>query len=235
MSVTSAGGGATGGYDLSVIQSQNEGGQYLSSATGGSFFGNSRNFDDYFETLSGLVGAYYSIGYRSPTGAPDGMLHPVSVEVVRDGLKVRTHERVPNPTRDQNLANMAISRLMINEGPNPLGLRVSLGPTEPAEGDRYIQEIRLQVPAANLMLEEDGPNHVGTLVVAVVAADEKGEPLPPRMLQLTVSLPSERLAPETIALSRLRLMMESGSLNLAVAIRDEGSGTEASARASLGS
>ncbi len=234
MNVSTAGGGATGGYDLSRAWTQSEGAQYLSVATGGSFFGNSRNFGGFFDELSGLVGTYYSIGYRSP-GPPDGMLHDVSVKVLRDDVRVLTHERVPNPTRDQVLSNIAISRLMINEGPNPLGLSVALGATEPADdGNNYIQEVLLRIPASNLLLEQDGPNHVGRIAVAVVASGADGNPTPPRLLELTILVPADRMTPGVIAQSRLRLMMEQGSKNLAVAVRDEGSGTESSARAASG-
>jgi len=153
----------------------------------------------------------------------------VSVRLTRSDLRVLTHERVPNPTADQRLADIASSRLLINEGPNPLELAVSLGPAEPAEGDRYIQEIRLEIPARNLLLAEDGPDRVGTLAVAVVASDANGNPLPARLLQLAIRLPAERLTPSTVAMARLRLMVEQASSRLAVAVRDRQSGSEASA------
>ncbi len=219
--------GVTGGYDMSAVRSQGEGSSYLSAATGGLFFGSSRNYDGYLDRLTGLMGAYYSIGYRRP-GSPDGKLHDVKVTVNREGLDVWTHERVPNPTLDQVLADMAVSRLLIDEGPNLLALKAMLGPSEPAENDQHIQEVRIQIPAQNLALVEDGPNQVGTVAVAVVAADGDGNPLPPRLLNLTITLPTARVNSETVAMARLRLMMENDSKNIAVAVRDQGSGSEAS-------
>jgi len=220
--------GSTGGYDFAAVRSLSEGSQYLAGATGGSYFGGTREFDRYFDTLGELLGSYYFIGYRRPV-PPDGKVHDVSVRLTRSDLRVRTHERVPNPTADQRLADIASSRLLINEGPNPLELAVSLGPAEPAEGDRYIQEIRLEIPARNLLLAEDGPDRVGSIAVAVVAGDANGNPLPARLLQLTVRLPAERLTPRTVAMARLRLMVEQASSRLAVAVRDQRSGSEASA------
>lgn len=228
MNTNPRGTGSTGGYDFSAARSLTEGSQYLAGATGGSFLGGTRNFDDYFDRLGSLIGSYYSIGYRRP-GEPDGGLHDVSVKLNRDDLRVLTHERVPNPTLDQQLANIAVSRLMIDEGPNPLELSVSLGPSEPAENDRYIQEIRVQVPARNLLLAAEGENQVGTMTVAVVAADADGNPMPPRLLQLTVKLPTDRMTADTVAMARLRLMVEQQSSELAVAVRDQASGTESSA------
>jgi VWFA-related protein len=233
MNTDPRGTGATGGYDFSATRSLSEGSQYLAGATGGSSLGGTRNFDDYFSRFNDLVGSYYSIGYRRP-GEPDGGLHDVTVKVNRDDLKILTHERVPNPTADQRLSDIAISRLLIDEGPNPLELSVSLGPTEPAEDDRYIQEVRLRVPARKLLLVEDGDNRVCTLSVAVVAADADGNPLPPRMLLLTVKLPTARITPDTVAMARLRLLIEQQSSQLAVAVRDQRSGTEASALVKTG-
>jgi len=226
-SANQGGAGVTGGYDMSAVRSQAEGSSYLSAATGGLYFGSSRNYDRFLDRLSGLMGAYYSIGYRRP-GPPDGRLHDVTVKVNRQGVDVWTHERVPNPTKDQVLADMAVSRLLIDEGPNPLALNAVLGPSEPAEDDQHIQEVRIQIPAKNLVLVEDGPNQVGTVSVAVVAADAAGNPMPPRLLQLTITLPTDRVNPETVAMARLRLMMENDSHDIAVAVRDQGSGTEAS-------
>ena len=223
-----SGRGSTAGYDFAAVRSLEEGSAFLSNATGGSMFGSSRDFDQYFETLDQLLGAYYFIGYRRP-GPPDGKVHDYSVRLTRDDLRVRTHERVPNPSDDQRLADIAVSRLLIDEGPNPLELRISLGATEAAEGDRYVQEIRLEVPARNLVLEPDGADQVGAMAVAVAAADAGGNPLPARLLQLTVRLPSERLTESTVALARLRLMVEQTSSQIAVAVRDQRSGTEASA------
>ncbi|PWB71600.1 MAG: hypothetical protein C3F15_12500 [Holophagae bacterium] len=220
--------GATGGYDFGAMRSLEEGSAFLSQATGGSMFGSNRNFDQYFDTLGQLLGSYYFIGYRRP-GPPDGRVHNYKVRLTRDDLQVRTHERVPNPSVDQRLADIAVSRLMIDEGPNPLELKVSLGPSEPAEGDRYIQEIRLEIPARHLVLEEDGTDQVGSMAVAVVAADANGSPLPARLLQLTVRLPTARVTATTVAAARLRLMVEQTSSQVAVAVRDQRSGTEASA------
>jgi hypothetical protein len=220
--------GATAGYDFTAMRSLEEGSAFLAQATGGSMFGSSRDFDQYFDTLGELLDSYYFIGYRRP-GPPDGKVHNYSVGLTRDDLQVRTHERVPNPSADQRLADIAVSRLMIDEGPNPLELTVSLGPTETAEGDRYIQEIRLEVPARHLVLEEDGTDQVGSMAVAVVAADANGSPLPARLLQLTVRLPSERVTASTVAAARLRLLVEQTSSQIAIAVRDERSGTEASA------
>jgi VWFA-related protein len=225
--MSGTGAGVTAGYDLAANRYLNAGGQYLSAATGGSFFGNSRNFDGYFEDLDTLTAAHYSIGYRVP-GAADGSLHPVEVRVNRPGLRVRTHERVPNPTAEQVLANMAISRLLIDEGPNPLDLVVTLGVTEPAENDRYIQEVQIQIPAANLYLTDEGGNKMGSVAVAVVASDLEGNTMPPRILQLTINLPADRLTQETVAMARLRLMMEKDTKDIAVAVRDQASGSEAS-------
>ena len=223
-----SGSGSTGGYDFAAVRSLSEGSQYLAGATGGLYFGGTRQFDEYFDTLGQLLGSYYFIGYRRP-GPPDGRVHNYKVRLTRDDLQVRTHECVPNPSVDQRLADIAVSRLMIDEGPNPLELKISLGPTEPAEGDRYIQEIRLEIPARHLVLEEDGTDQVGSMAVAVVAADASGSPLPARLLQLTVRLPTARVTATTVAAARLRLMVEQTSSQVAVAVRDQRSGTEASA------
>jgi VWFA-related protein len=220
--------GATGGYDLAQFRQSNEGSQYMAGATGGSFLGGSRNFDDYFARLADLVGAYYSIGYRRP-GPPDGQLHSIAVDVPGKGLQVRTHERIPNPTRDQRLADMAISRLMIGEGTNALDLRLLPGSAEATDDRRFIQEVAIAIPSNALFVQLQNDLYVGHLSVVLISNDAEGTPTPPRMMEMDMTIPPDKLNSPTLAMARLRLMMEAGATRVAVAVRDEGSGSTASA------
>jgi hypothetical protein len=230
MSGDPIGTGASGGYGLSQSLGLTEGSQYLAGATGGSFLGGTRNYDPYFETLSELVSSYYSIGYRR-RGPPDGKFHWIEVEVEGKGLRVRSHERVGNPTPDQRLADLAVSRLLIDEGPNPLGLRVEMGSAEPADGGKILQDVAIMIPAGNLELTEVDRSFTGRITVVLLATDARGNATPPRIVQLDLTLPSSQYSKATIARSRLRLLMEPDSEGLALAVRDEGSGTTASVMA----
>jgi VWFA-related protein len=231
MSTDPIGVGASGGYGLSQSLGLTEGSQYLAGATGGSFLGGTRNYDPYFETLGNLVSSYYSIGYKRP-GPPDGQFHWLEVEVSGSGLRVRSHERVGNPTPDQRLADLAVSRLLIGEGPNPLGLRVEFGSSEPADGGKTLQELAIMIPAGNLDLAAIDDSYVGRITIVLLATDAKGNPTPPRIVQLDLNIPSSHYSPAAVARSRLRLLMEPESQGLALAVRDEGSGVTASAMVS---
>ena len=231
MSTNPIGAGASGGYDLSQSLGLTEGSQYLAGATGGSFLGGTRNYEPYFELLGDLVSSYYSIGYRRP-GAPDGKFHWIKVEVRGGGLKVRAHERVGNPTLDQRLVDLAVSRLLIDEGPNPIGLRVELGSAEPADDGTTLQEVAIMIPAGNLDLVAAGDRYVGRLTIVLLATDADGNPTPPRIVRLDLEIPSSQYSAAATARSRLRLIMEPESQGLALAVRDEGSGVTASAMVS---
>jgi VWFA-related protein len=225
---TPSGMSASGGYDLSNVRDLTEGGQYLAGATGGSFLGGSKNYDPYFETLGDLVSSYYSIGYRR-SGPPDGQFHRIAVKVRGDGLSVRAHERVGNPTPDQRLVDLAVSRLLIDEGPNPLGLRAEMGSAELADDGKILQEVVIIIPANTLDLAVDGDKYVGRVIVVLLATDARGNPTPPQIVQLDLTISSSHYSAATIVRSRIRLLMEPESQGLALAVRDERSGVTASA------
>jgi VWFA-related protein len=220
------------GSDVFPGWRDNEGSLFLARATGGSCLVGTRDYGRYLDSLKELLGSYYSIGYRRP-GAPDGRLHPVRVHVARDGLQVRSPGRVPNPTWDQQLLYLAVSRLLIDHGSNSLGLEVELGARERTDKGRSLQEVVLAIPARNLALVAEGDRHVGRINVALVFADARGNPTAPRTLQYNVAIPSGRMSPRAVAIVRLRILMETDFAKIAVAVRDERSGVRGSAASTV--
>jgi VWFA-related protein len=215
------------GADMAEQREKTEGAHYMALSSGGAAYGNTRKMDNVVDSLSAQVASYYYIGYRRP-GPPDGQRHNVQVKVQGKGLRVRHHEKVLNRTAPQRLADLAYSRLRLDAGANPLGLEVSLGEPEPADRGRFIQPLRLNMPVDKLVLLPDATNHVGQILVAVVALDGDGFTAPPQLLRLRLRIPSDQFANDKIATQRIRLLMRDGTSRIAVSVRDEVSGLEAS-------
>jgi VWFA-related protein len=213
----------TGSYDLATSRAMIDGSQFLAAATGGTVFAGSRDFERCFGDLDSQLGSYYSIGYRRP-GEPDGALHSVQVKVGRSGLTVRHHEKVPNPTPYQKLADLTLSRLKLDLGDNPLRFRVSVGDPQAAEDERVIQPISVTIPASELLLMPEGEVHSGQIAVVVLVQQEDGTTTPPQLMLFPIQLPADRLTPVSLARATMRLLLDPGSRRLAVGVRDERSG-----------
>jgi VWFA-related protein len=217
----------TPGADMSEIRGMTEGGHYMALASGGSLFANTRKMENVMDSLSAQVSSYYYIGYFSPK-PPDGKRHSVQVKVRGSGLRVRHHQKVLSRTAPQRLADLAYSRLRLDEGDNPLGLELHLEEPEPADAGRLIQPVQLNLPVANLVLLPDASSYVGQILVAVVVLDGNGFTAPPQLIRLRLRIPTDQYSLDKIATQRVRLLMREGTTRIALSVRDEVSGVESS-------
>jgi hypothetical protein len=216
------------GVDVLTETTLTDGAEYMALATGGTMFAGSRNVGRVMDGLRSHVSNYYYIGYRRP-GPPDGKRHRVDVEVAGEKrLRVRHHEKVLDRTVPQRLGDIALSRLRLDVGLNPLDLEISLGETEPAEKDRVIQSIEITVPLAKLLLLPQEGNYAGQILVAVAVLDDEGRTAPPQLLRLRLAVPVAEVQDDTLASQTIRLLMKHGTRKIAVSVRDEVSGVEGS-------
>jgi hypothetical protein len=224
----------TPGANLADVRDLTEGAEYVAVATGGSMFGNTRDVDRVVDTLADQVSTYYYLGYRRD-GPPDGRRHDVRIRVRGDGLRVRHHEQILDRTEPQRLADLAVARLRLDVGGNDLGLEVSLGEPEPADdAKRFVQPIQLAMPVNRLVLVPDADRHLGQILVAVAVLDDEGNTAPAHLVRLRLAIPSDRYSEDAVAVQRIRLLMREGTRRIAVSVRDEVSGIEASQAITIG-
>ncbi|PWB67590.1 MAG: hypothetical protein C3F15_17715, partial [Holophagae bacterium] len=224
----STGGGAwTPGANLAEVRDLTEGAHYMALATGGALYENTRDVERVLDTLADQVATYYYLGYRRD-GPPDGKRHDVKVRVHGDNLRVRHHDQVLDRTEPQRLADLAVARLRLDIGGNELGLKVSLDEPEPSDGGRFIQPVQLAIPVNRLVLVPDADRHLGQILVAVAVLDDEGNTAPAHLVRLRLAIPSDRYSEDAVAVQRIRLLMREGTRRIAVGVRDEVSGIEAS-------
>lgn len=223
----------TAGANLAEMRSLSEGANYMALATGGALFENTRDVDRVLDTLADQVATYYYLGYRRD-GPADGRRHDITIRVRGDNLRVRHHEQVLDRTEPQRLADLAVARLRLDIGGNDLGLEISLDAPEPAEDKRYVQPVQLAMPVDRLVLVPDGDRHIGQILVAVAVLDGEGNTAPAHLVRLRLTIPSERYSEDAVAVQRIRLLMREGTRRIAVSVRDEVSGIEASQAITLG-
>ena len=223
----------TPGANLAEVRNLSEGAHYMALATGGALFENTRDVDRVLDTLADQVATYYYLGYRRD-GPPDGKRHDVKIQVRGDNLRVRHHEQVLDRTEPQRLADLAVARLRLDVGGNELGLEVALDQPEPSDGGRFIQPVQLALPVSRLVLVQDADRHLGQILVAVAVLDDEGNTAPAHLVRLRLAIPSDRYSEDAVAVQRIRLLMREGTRRIAVSVRDEVSGIEASQAVTIG-
>jgi hypothetical protein len=99
----------------------------------------------------------------------------------------------------------------------------------------YVRAIQFRVPVESLVLMPEGDAHTGVLVAAIAVLDGQGKTAEPRLMRLSITIPSERYQPDAIAARTLRLLMAPDTRRVAIGIRDEASGLASTAALDLNS
>ncbi len=222
----------TPGTDMTEFWDMTEGADYIALATGGSVQKNTRDFEGSVARIREQLVLTYFLGYQRP-GAPDGKISRVQVKVKQSGLRVRHHEKVLNKTGDHHLADLALSRVRFNIGDNSLGLSLVEGQPQPGNEGKIVRAIQFLVPVESLVLMPQGEAHSGELVAAVAVLDGEGRTAEPRLMRLSISIPSDRYRSGAVAARTLRLLMAPDTRRVAIGIRDETSGLTSTAALDL--
>jgi len=222
----------TQGADITEFWDLTEGADYIALSTGGSVQKNTRDFEGSVARIRQLMNLTYFLGYQRP-GAPDGKIYRMQVKVNKPGLRVRHHEKVLNKTGDQYLADLALSRVWFNLGGNSLGMSVVEGRPQPGDEGKIIRSIQFRVPVESLVLMPQGDVHSGDVVAAVAVLDGEGKTAEPRLMRLSISIPSDQYQADAVAARTLRLLMAPDTRRIAIGIRDEVSGLTSTAALDL--
>ncbi len=222
----------TPGTDPTEFWDMTAGADYIALATGGSVQKNTRDLEGSVARIREQLVLTYFLGYQRP-GAPDGKISRVQVKVKKPGLRVRHHEKVLNKTSDHHLADLALSRVRFNIGGNSLGLSLVEGHPQPGDEGKIVRAIQFLVPVESLVLMPQGDVHSGELVAAVAVLDGEGRTAEPRLMRLSISIPSDRYQSGAVAARTLRLLMAPDTRRVAIGIRDETSGLTSTAALDL--
>ena len=224
----------TPGTDITEFWDVTEGADYMALATGGTVQKNTRDLEGSVARIREQMVMSYSLGYQHP-GAPDGKISHVQVKVKKPGLRVRHHEKVFYKTGNHHLADLALSRVRFDIGDNSLGLSLVEGQSQPGDEGKIVRAIQFRVPVESLVLMPESNAYAGVLVAAIAVLDGQGKTAEPRLMRLSITIPSERYQPDAIAARTLRLLMAPDTRRVAIGIRDEASGLTSTAALDLNS
>ncbi|HEY4593707.1 MAG TPA: hypothetical protein VIJ61_14930, partial [Thermoanaerobaculia bacterium] len=183
-----------------------------------------------------LAGAYL-LSYAPPTGSKTGS-HKIEIRVRDGALAARYREErydAGGKARDP-LLQRALAALGGTAGANPLRAELSVEEEIPEKDGRLRLTAIVSLPLAALTVQPQEHYHVAHLTLAVAARDGGGKTSGIPHAEVPVEIPHERLlaAPSESAGYRFTLHLAPGESVVAVAARDDSSGTVSVVRAVYG-
>lgn len=171
--------------DTNLAFRSDAGANLLADRTGGRSLAN-RNFDNFFDGLTGDLASSYSLAFRlrpddpaAIAADPESILHEVEVELTKEAQKrleaqgvrgLRTHHRrkVAVRTLEQEQVERTVSALAMNlDSVNPLEIEVLAGLPRAADDGGVRVPISVKVPMSKLALVPDRQAHAGRLSIYV--------------------------------------------------------------------
>ena len=208
----------------------------LAAGTGGIAFTRTADVDGLLERLRRDFDTFYSLGYNSPA-SEDGELHEIEVKVrqQRKGLEVRHFEGFREKDPFARLRDLTLSALEYSVEDNPLEVRLAPGEQVETGEDRYRVEVILRIPYRKLLLLPEGGYHIGRVSACVVARDDRGRTSPAARIELPIRVPNDRILQATTGTAAypIQLEMRPGPQRLAVGVRDQLGGTDATVHVDL--
>ncbi len=179
------------------------------------------------EMLDGF-GSYYSLGF-TPVETENGR---VRVRLRRPGLRVRYLRRFAARTAARQLEEATLATLLTEVEDNRLEVAVEVGEAEPQPDDTYLVPVLIKVPMARLSLLPERARHIGRLSFVVMARAADGGLSRPAVGEVPIEIANDELlsAMGRVAGYRLRLRTRGGKQIVAIGVRDEVAGQDATLR-----
>jgi tetratricopeptide (TPR) repeat protein len=214
----------------------------LAASTGGRVTTDVQNPASFLAgTERDLAGAYL-LSYAPPAGGQVGSQagsHKIEIRVRDGALAARYREErydADGKTRDPLLQRALAALGGAAGGANPLRAELSVEEEIPEQDGRLRLTAIVSLPLAALTVQPQEHYHVAHLTLAVAARDDRGKVSGIPHAEVPVEIPHERLlaAPGESAGYRFTLHLAPGESVVAVAARDDSSGTVSVVRAVYG-
>ena len=142
--------GATGSFDLMVLNNELEAMSIVAEQTGGVLGWGSKNIVSVLPAVTDDFGTYYSLAYRA-SGTGDEKARNLVVRVKDRSLKVRARRSFVEKSNETKMKDRVLASLMHDPAPRAIDFDVTFGkPTREAK-HRYRLPVLVKVPMGQLM------------------------------------------------------------------------------------
>ncbi|HVS00468.1 MAG TPA: VWA domain-containing protein [Thermoanaerobaculia bacterium] len=219
------GGGTRSGWDPEDSETAL---RTLAGATGGLVRTDLQNPAPFLEAAARQLGSTYVVGYTPSTGGGRKGRHKLDVKVRDGALAARFREERFDGKGIDPLLRSALASLWAGGDKNPLQAELQIEEQAKEADGRFRVTAILTFPLAQILVQPQENYHVGHLTLAVAVRDGKGRLSGVPRAEVPVEIPNQRLlsAPGQTAGYRFTVRLFPGQSILAVAMRDDLSGTE---------
>ncbi len=200
---------------------------FIAAETGGRTVFNTNEFAPIFAELGEDLTSFYSLGYQPPH-AGDDRVHSIEVKVKGvKNLRVRHRRSYRDKPSEERMADRTLGALLHGLQENPLGAQMALGSIRATEKGNFSVPVQIQVPIKNLVLVPEADRQHGYLRLMLTVRDADGMIAPIRQKELGIALSPGQQTTGNLGVHSFVVEMEmrSGEHLVAVAIRDEMSGS----------
>ncbi|HEX3530630.1 MAG TPA: VWA domain-containing protein [Thermoanaerobaculia bacterium] len=197
----------------------------LATSTGGRAVLDANDLAADLARIEDDLGHYYSLGYQPPhTG--DGREHRITVKIRRPDARARYRQHYRDKPALERAVDHTLASLYYGYQDNPLDVQLEVGDMVPDGKGNWAVPFRLRIPLYKVTMQQTETSFEGK-VQLLVASQTDGKKTPLRQVKVPIKIP--RLSALT-ALGQyyqyeVKLILEPGEQNVAIAVRDEASTT----------
>jgi VWFA-related protein len=202
----------------------------MSESTGGRTLADNRNLDQQLAQVSTELGSYYSLGYTPPSPG-DGEYHKITVNVRREGTRVRHRQGYRNTGERDRMTDRTLAAVTLGIADNPLGIALEAQPQEPRSEGTFLVPVMIRIPIGDLVLMPEADYHAAQISVFSVVRDDDGRLSDVHDRVYPIEIANDRLLSAVAQQAGfvLGMVLREGPHRIAISVRDNNSMLESTA------
>ncbi|MCP4899270.1 MAG: VWA domain-containing protein [bacterium] len=196
--------------------------RYIAEGTGGRALVDSNDFLGGLERVGHDMFTFYSLGYPLSRSGSD-KVHKVKIELPNHSdLEVRYRRRFVEKSMETQTQDKVISALLYDVDENPFGIQLTSDKPTQASEERWMQPAKVSFPLESIALLPEGEEYVGRVIMFLAARDSDGgqSDIVRKEHEIRIPAADYEVAKTQLFSISSRLLLESGSYRLAVALFD---------------
>ncbi len=202
----------------------------MSVSTGGRTLADNRNLDRQLAQVSTELLSYYSLGYPPPSMG-DGEYHKITVNVRRDGARVRHREGYQYTGERDRMTDRTLAAATLGVTDNPLGIALETQPQEPRGEGGFLVPVMIRIPIGDLVLTPEADYHAAQIAVYSVVRDDHGQLSDVHDRVYPIEIANDQLLSAVAQQAGfvLGMVLREGPHRIAISVRDNNSMLESTA------
>ncbi|MCK5375891.1 MAG: VWA domain-containing protein [Acidobacteria bacterium] len=204
------------------VQGEQEALAMMSELTGGRMLVDNADLGRQLAEVATDLGSYYSLAYTPPSPG-DGEYHKITVNLRREGAKLRYRQGYRDVGGEDRMAARTLSAVMLGVAHNPLEIGVECQQQESREDGTYLVPVMVRIPIGDLVLMPEGKNHAARISLFSVVRDERGRLSDVHERAFPIEIANDQLLSAVAQQAEfvVGMVLREGPHRIAVSVRDD--------------